>query len=274
MSEGGEHPGRGPARPFLLCVMMLAFAWLAPALPACAASAFADWSAVVVAGDWHDHGGGSSEGFDNARRDVSAALLRAGFQAQNLRQFSVRPQRYKPAPGRSGVDAIYDGLVDVTAKAQGGCLIYFTSHGAPSGVVIGERIVPPGVIAGMLDSTCGERPTIVVISACFSGVFVPGLAKSNRMILTAARPDRTSFGCGQDDKYPYFDDCFLQSMPVAHEFAGLAEAVRMCVSRREDAVGATPPSEPQLWIGPALAPMLPLYQFSPPTTPEAAVPGL
>jgi hypothetical protein len=113
-----------------------------------------------------------------------------------------------------------------------------------------------------------------VISACFSGVFVPGLARSNRMILTAARPDRTSFGCGQDDKYPYFDDCFLQSMPAAHEFAGLAEAVRACVSRREDAVGARPPSEPQLWIGPALAPMLPLYQFSPPARSTAAAPGL
>ena len=30
------------------------------------------------------------------------------------------------------------------------------------------------------------------------------------MVLTAARPDRTSFGCGEADKYPYFDDCFLQ----------------------------------------------------------------
>lgn len=270
MSEGGRHPGPRLARLFLL----LAISWLAPSLPACAASAFADWSAVVVAGDWHDHGGGPSEGFDNARRDVSAALLRAGFQPQNLRQFSVRPERYKPQPSKSDVDSIYNGLVDVTAKAQGGCLVYFTSHGAPSGVVIADRIVPPGVIAGMLDSTCGERPTIVVVSACFSGVFVQGLAKSNRMILTAARPDRTSFGCGQDDKYPYFDDCFLQSMPGAHEFAGLAEAVRMCVSQREEAVGATPPSEPQLWIGPALAPMLPLYQFAPPAPAGVAVPGL
>ena len=40
---------------------------------------FSDWAAVVVAGDWHAHSGGPSEAFDNARRDVSSALERAGF---------------------------------------------------------------------------------------------------------------------------------------------------------------------------------------------------
>ncbi|MEO8114995.1 MAG: peptidase C13, partial [Phenylobacterium sp.] len=56
--------------------------WLAAAAPATAqtaASPFEDWSAVVVAGDWHSHDGGPSEAFDNARRDVSRALQRIGF---------------------------------------------------------------------------------------------------------------------------------------------------------------------------------------------------
>ena len=37
-----------------------------------AAGPFADWAAVVVAGDFHAHSGADSEAFDNARRDVSA----------------------------------------------------------------------------------------------------------------------------------------------------------------------------------------------------------
>jgi len=257
--------GRGPPSAWSACTALLVFV-LAFALPARAASVFSGWSAVVVAGDWHADDGGATEGFDNARRDISAALVRAGFQPHNLRQFSVRPGRYPAHPGKSKVDDIYDSLMDLTARAPDGCLIYFTSHGAPEGIVMDDRIVPPGVVAGMIDGACGDRPTVVVISACFSGVFVPGLAKPNRMILTAARPDRTSFGCGQDDKYPYFDDCFLQSMPTAREFVGLAAAVRACVTRREAMEGARPPSEPQLWIGPALAPMLPLFGFSPPPT--------
>ena len=116
----------------------------------------------------------------------------------------------------------------------------------------------------MLDRTCGKRPTVVVISACFSGVFVPALAKPNRMVLTAARPDRTSFGCGQDNKYPFFDDCFLSSMPASKDFAMLATAVRECVRIREVAEKVSPPSEPQVWVGAELRPMLPLYAFQAP----------
>src|SRR4051812_25063223 len=107
--------------------------WLGFSSPA-AASSFSNWAAVVVAGDWHAHGGGPSEAFDNARRDVSRALLSAGFQAQNLREFSVRPNRYRPHPGKSDIDGVYDALSALGARAQDGCLVYFTSHGAPDGV--------------------------------------------------------------------------------------------------------------------------------------------
>jgi len=255
----------------------LAFAlslWLGFALPVAAApssansasassasanSAFANWAAIVVAGDWHAHGGGPSEAFDNARRDVGAALLTAGFQSRNLREFSVRPNRYRPRPGKSDLDGIYDGLSALAVRAPEGCLIYFSSHGDPDGVVVGDEILAPSVLGAMLDQACGRRPTVVVVSACFSGVFVPELAAPNRMVLTAARADRSSFGCGVADRYPYFDDCFLRSFPAAQDFRQLGAAVQACVARRERETGMAPPSEPQLSIGAALRPLLPLY---------------
>jgi hypothetical protein len=237
--------------------------WLGLALPAAAAaSPFAGWAAVVVAGDWHAHGGGPSEAFDNARRDVGSALLSAGFRPENLREFSVRPTRYRPRPEKTEIAGIYDALASLSAKAPDGCLVYFSSHGAPSGVVVDDRLLAPEVLREMLDETCGERPTVVVISACFSGVFVPALAAPDRMVLTAARPDRSSFGCGEADRYPYFDDCFLKSFTAAHDFADLGRKVQACVARREIETGAEPPSEPQLSIGPALRPLLPLYSLS------------
>lgn len=249
--------GRGLRLPLILAALLLA--WTRPAF---ASGPFSDWAAVVVAGDWHAHSGGPSEAFDNARRDVAQALQRAGFEAQNLRQFSVRPERYKGVKlDKSEPKGIYDALVDLTSKTSGGCLVYFSSHGAPQGVVVDKVLLPPPLLAAMLDRTCQDRPTVVVISACFSGVFIPDLAKPNRMILTAARPDRTSFGCGEADRYPYFDDCFLKSMPHADNFPGLAGAVRTCVAAREIIEGMSPPSEPQLWVGAALRPMLPLYAF-------------
>ena len=102
-------------------------------------------------------------------------------------------------------------------SAREGCLIYFTSHGTPDGAVVGERLLTPVGAARMIGDACGERPTVVVMSACFSGVFVPALAGPNRMVLTAARPDRSSFGCGETDRYPYFDACLLESMPNARD---------------------------------------------------------
>lgn len=228
-----------------------------------AASPFSDWTAVVVAGDWHAHSGGPSEAFDNARHDVTQALERVGFEPQNLRQFSVRPERYKdPDLGKSAPQAIYDALADLTQKAQGGCLVYFSSHGAPAGVVIDQQFLPPGVLAQMLNTTCGTRPTVVIVSACFSGVFVPALAGANRMVLTAARPDRSSFGCGEADKYPYFDQCVLESLPHAADFAVLGRTVQACVAARETKEGMKPPSEPQLFIGGGLKPLLPLYSLA------------
>jgi hypothetical protein len=218
---------------------------------------------VVVAGDWHAHSGGPSEAFDNARRDVTAALERAGFQSANLRQFSVRPERYKDAsPGKSDIQAIYDGLADVAGKAKGGCLFYLSSHGAPQGAIVDEQILLPGVLDSILDKACGTRPTVVVISACFSGVYVPTLAGGNRMVLTAARADRTSFGCGEENKYPYFDDCFLSSIRGAHDFPALGRTVQACVAKKEVDTGMKPPSEPQLYVGAGLKPILPLLSLS------------
>jgi hypothetical protein len=226
------------------------------------AAAFGDWSAVVVAGDWHAHDGGPSEAFDNARRDVSQALVRAGFMPAHIRQFSVRPERYADTkPAKSEINAINNAMIDLAGRSAGGCLFYLTSHGAPQGAVLDQGLLVPGVLGAMLDQACGKRPTIVVISACFSGVYVPQLAQANRMVLTAARPDRTSFGCGQNDKYPYFDDCFLSSMPTSHDFGGLAATVRECVRRREIAEKVSPPSEPQVFVGGELRPMLPLLAF-------------
>jgi hypothetical protein len=249
-------------RPLSTLALVL-LGWLAFACSAAAAtSPFAGWAAVVVAGDWHAHSGGPSEAFDNARHDVGKALLAAGFRPENLREFSVRPARYHPRPEHSDLRAIYDSLGELGARAPDGCLVYFSSHGAPSGVVVDDRLLSPALLRAMLDDTCKDRPTIVVVSACFSGVFVPVLAGRNRMVLTAARPDRTSFGCGESDRYPYFDDCFLKNFSHAHDFIELGREVQACVAEREVETGMSPPSEPQLSVGSGLRPLLPLYPLT------------
>ena len=155
-----------------------------------------------------------------------------------------------------------DTLDTLTKTARGGCFLYFTSHGAPQGIIFGEYGLSPDVMARMVDDYCGDRPTVVVVSACYSGVFIPALANDNRMILTAARPDRTSFGCGDDYQYTFFDQCVLESLPVSQTFPDMAKRAQDCVAAREQKEGMMPPSEPQVFVGDRIAPLLALYPLS------------
>ena len=243
---------------------------LGGACAAAPADPFANWAAVVVAGDFHAaHTNNPTETFDNARRDVSAELIRKGFSPANLREFSVRPELYPDTrPGKADLEPIYQSLKALAEHATAGCLIYFSSHGAPQGVELNGQLLPPDLMDQMITNACGQRPTIVIISACFSGVFVPALADANRMILTAARPDRSSFGCSESDKYPYFDACMLKVLPTAHDFVALGPAVQACVAQKEADTGMRPPSEPQFFVGPGLRPILPLMALRPDTRPS------
>lgn len=232
---------------------------------------FKDWAAVVVAGDYMGaHDEGDTEAFDNARRDVARALVeRMGFAPENIRQYSVRPQRYAKEAGlrESLLPDIHSGLIEAAKTAKSGCLFYLTSHGAETGAYLNSEdpakqvIIPPQTMAQLVDSACPGRPSVVIISTCFSGVNVPSLDQPNRMVLTASAKDRSSFGCGQQNTYPYFDDCFLQSVKAVRNLGALPPAVIACVQRMEQETGMSPPSMPQVAIGSSLRPMLMLYGF-------------
>jgi hypothetical protein len=245
-----------PARALLgLVAIILACGFQRSSAPP--ASPFADWAAIVVAADWRAGNGRPTAAFENARRDVSAALLTAGFRPENLRSYSVEPK---------GTDVsettpanVFRGVLETAGRTRAGCLVYLTSHGTPQGIVFGKSSgLPPQALARLLNGSCGARPTVVFVSACYSGVFVPALAAPNRLILTAARPDRTSFGCGEDDVYPFFDACVLENFPRSDDFLALGRAVQACVARREAELKLAPASEPQISAGARIRPLIPL----------------
>lgn len=256
---------RGPAARFaagLGAAVILAAAWLA-AGAARAESPFANWAAVVVAGDFRAHSGARSDAFDNARRDVSAALLKLGFAPSHIGQFSSLPEGPPAGAKPAQIATISAEFQRLAALAPEGCLLYFTSHGAPGYVMMSDAPLMASGLAQIVNSACpASRPTVLIISACFSGSLIPTLSGPQRMILTAARPDRSSFGCGESDKYPYFDACILEVLPTVDDFAALASAAKACVAARETREKLSPPSEPQVMVGAGLAPVLPFYSFS------------
>ena len=228
---------------------------------------FRGWASFIVAGDWTGGRGETIEAFDNARRDLALAFERAGFEPELMADFTLNPERPDAVtPGEA-----IQGFETVAARGTAGCLIYITSHGSPArgtqpgNIVFGpQNHLEPAQMRAILDRTCGARPTVIVISACFSGGFIPALAEPNRIIITAARLDRSSFGCGAGITYPYFDDCILQSLETATDFIAMAHRARGCVAARERAERLTPPSEPQVVIGATMQLLAPTLRFERP----------
>ena len=234
-------------RRLFLCLTVLCVA----AVPSRAAGPFSDWAAVVVAADWHAHSGKPSEVFDNARRTISDELVSIGFAKQNVLQFSVRPERDPThASQPSTAAAISGGLMNVTKRAKAGCLVYFTSHGSQDGIVLGKGELSPRRMAHMVGDACGSRPSVIVVAACYSGVFVPALRGPDRIVVTAASANRPSFGCGEADKYTFFDTCAVEWLTKAGDFPDFAHDVIDCVHAREKKERVDLPSHPQLALGP------------------------
>ena len=220
---------------------------------------------MFISGDYRAHSGAPAEVFDNGRRDIGKAFVAAGLKAENTVQFSVldllhqdSPEKPKPLTPRS----VNLEMGRVTRQATGGCLFFYTSHGGPGVMLMGDNYqIEPEGLKQLLDTTCGARPTVVILSACYSGSFIPDIAAPNRMILTAARQDRASFGCGQENTYTFFDGCLLEVLPTVATFDALAAGARTCVSRREGELMADPPSEPQVNIGDQFKALLPALRL-------------
>ena len=229
------------------------------ALPAHAQSRFEGWQSTVLAADWRDSDGRTIEAFDNARRDLSAAFRSAGFPDDLHLSVTLNPQK----PDHLSPVETLRRINDLAQQQTRGCLFYITTHGSPEKLVFGDtKGIEPVDLATMTRQWCGHRPTVLIISACFSGAFIDALRAPNRMILTAARRDRTSFGCGEGDTYPWFDACVLESLPEASDFLALARLTRACVSRRETEAEIDRPSEPQLFVGAEMQIRLPTLRFN------------
>jgi hypothetical protein len=112
----------------------------------------------------------------------------------------------------------------------------------------------PAALDQALTTGCGDRPTVLVVSACHSGTFINAQTRRpNRIIFAAAASDRTSFGCGADDDFTYYDQCFLQQLDAASTWRELGQATRACVETLERRLGVRRESLPQLFVGTAVA---------------------
>lgn len=210
-----------------------------------------EWRALVAAGD------DSISVFDNAVDAMTDILAARGVA--RIDRFTSDPTMV----GNNRMIATTDTMAAALAAVPGGppkaCLVFLTSHGSRHGLLLTDdldhdRSLDPSALGRMLDAGCKDVPTVAIVSACYSGIFIGRVTEApNRIILTAAREDRTSFGCGAEERLTYFDDCLFQAWPKAQTFAGLFRATVSCVRIKENELGMAPHSEPQAWFGDGVA---------------------
>jgi hypothetical protein len=145
---------------------------------------------------------------------------------------------------KKGGAATIEGLAKSLQSAARGMdaesdvlFLILTSHGSPAGLAVkaGRRTqtLTPSNLADMLART-GVRHKVVVVSACYSGVFIPRLANPDTLVITAADADHSSFGCQDKAKWTYFGDAFFNvALRQARSLREAFVVARALIRKRE-----------------------------------------
>lgn len=133
-------------------------------------------------------------------------------------------------------------------------LLYMTMHGTEDHhlvlqlMPVVEQTIDPRQLRAALDDS-GVRNRVVVVSACYAGGFIPALQDRSTLVITAARADRTSFGCGAGSTATYFGRAWLvEALNATTGFIEAYHAATGSIAAMELAE-AVPPSFPQIDIG-------------------------
>lgn len=133
-------------------------------------------------------------------------------------------------------------------------VLMLTSHGNDEdGIAVTNGRLPqdalsPRDVRRILDSS-RIRWRIVVVSACYSGIFIPVLKTDSTLIMTAADARHSSFGCDDSRDLTWFGEALLaDTLPRACSLPAAYEDLTRLIRRRETDEGEIH-SNPQLFVG-------------------------
>jgi hypothetical protein len=133
-------------------------------------------------------------------------------------------------------------------------ILFATTHGDPvSGLVYrdganGVGMIAPQRLASLLDGLGFER-RMILLSACYAGVFMPNLTSENSVIMTAAASNRTSFGCTPGNDWTFFGDALINNaLRKPQPFDKASDEAVLLISNWETTRKLVP-SRPQIYVG-------------------------
>lgn len=157
------------------------------------------------------------------------------------------------------ITSLHDSIAEIGKRMTDDdiLVVFLTSHGsAEAGVNV--SLVPfefddldPQTLKDMLDDA-HIRQRVVIVSACYSGIFVKPLTDPNTLVITAADTTHTSFGCSNEADFTYFGEAyFAHGLAQTTSFTDAFQIAEPIIEKREDAAGYVH-SHPQMAVGAAI----------------------
>ena len=179
---------------------------------------------------------------------------RYGLEGRSLLLINdVEDRDSYPLASVSGLSQALKGLTARMDPDNDVLVLYLTSHGSEDGLEVRNGSLPlaqidPEDLRQALDES-GIRWRVVVVSACYAGVFIDALKNETTAVVTASDAAHSSFGCRQDRDLTWFGEAFLKdSLPESESLEeAFARAARL-IAQREDREHEAH-SNPQLYVG-------------------------
>lgn len=159
-----------------------------------------------------------------------------------------------PLASWTNLEQALDGVAKVMDPREDVLLLYIATHGGSDhSLLVDMDPIPldqldPDGLADIL----AKRPfrwKVLVVNACYSGGFVSKLHGAGTLVMTSARTDRTSFGCGADSDITYFGHAWLvDGLNATPDFVEAFGKARDEIAGWEKRDAVTP-SEPQIDVG-------------------------
>jgi hypothetical protein len=188
----------------------------------------------------------------------SAKILSRRYQAVGRTLvMTANADEVMTGPPQASPPNIAAALAGVAAKMnlkEDVLILFATTHGgADVGLVYrdtdkGFGMIAPVHLAAMLDGLGIER-RMIILSACFSGVFLNDVAKEDSVVVTAAAADRTSFGCEPGNDWTFFGDAFLNTALRKGRSIDKAAVEAITLINQWELARGLEPSMPQVHVG-------------------------
>lgn len=168
--------------------------------------------------------------FAREAREAGRVLARR-YDADGRTLVLAGPDGTRDDRPHGSIDALVLGLARIAElldPEEDALVLYTTSHGAPYGLTYhygdtGYGVLSPQRLEAVL-AELGLTRRVLIISACYSGVFIPALAGPDTAITTAAAGNRASFGCEAENDWTFYGDAMINR--ALRKPQGFGEAAR------------------------------------------------